>query len=326
MCTNITDLPPGTFGGTRINVNLGVNKMFMSDALKFNTISQYNAFNKNATLHPLVSVVDLSKADPRQHQRLSYGFYVVFLKKINCGDLRYGLNNYDYEEGTLVFLAPGQVIGDNIPGSFYQPQGLALVFHRDLIHGTPLGRNIDEYKFFSYDVHEALHLSEKERYIVLDCFSKIEYELQQSIDKHSRKLIAANIELFLNYCTRFYDRQFMTRETANRTILQKFDALLTDFYQSDKPQVLGLPTVAYCAGELNLSANYFGDLIKKETGKSAQEYIQAKVMDLAKDKIFGTTKTVAEIAYELGFKYPQHFSRLFKQKTGHSPNDYRTMN
>ncbi|HEX8040867.1 MAG TPA: AraC family transcriptional regulator, partial [Chryseosolibacter sp.] len=176
----------------------------MDEILKFDTVSQYNAFNRNETLHPLVSVVDLSKAAPRQLRRMRYGFYVVFLKEIRCGDLKYGISNYDYEEGTLVFLAPGQVIG-SYGEDFYQPKGLALVFHADLIHGTALGRHMNDYTFFSYSTNEALHLSERERQIILDCFSKIRFELEHALDKHSKKLIAANIELLLNYCTRFYD-------------------------------------------------------------------------------------------------------------------------
>jgi AraC-like DNA-binding protein len=149
---------------------------------------------------------------------------------------------------------------------------------------------------------------------------------KQSVDKHNKKLIVSNIELFLNYCVRFYDRQFITRDNVNKGILEKFENLLNDYYQSEKPQRICLPSVAFCASELNLSANYFGDLIKKETGKTAQEYIQSKVIDIAKEKIFDASKSVSEIAYELGFKYPQHFTRLFKQKTGHTPNEYRMMN
>ena len=297
----------------------------MENVLRFKTIHEYNAFNKHETLHPLVSIVDLSKADPREARRMSYDFYVVFLKKIHCGDLRYGLDIYDYEEGTLVFLAPGQVIGENIKENFYQPQGYALVFHPDLLQGTTLGRHMSDYTFFSYEVREALHLSEQERSIVTDCFKKIEYELEQRIDKHSRKLVSANIELFLDYCVRFYDRQFIIRETANKGILEKFDVLLNQYFQSDKPAQIGFPTVGYCAEELNLSSNYFGDMIKKETGKSAQEFIQMKIINMAKERVFDLDKSVSEIAYELGFKYPQHFSRLFKQRVGQTPNEYRLL-
>lgn len=295
----------------------------MEEILKFDTVSQYNVFNKNTTLHPLVSVVDLSKAEPRRLRRMSYGFYTVFLKDIKCGDLRYGCSTYDYEEGTLIFLAPGQVIGSN-GDEYYQPQGLALVFHPDLIHGTSLARHMNDYTFFSYAVNEALHLSERERQIILDCFSKIKFELEHAVDKHSKKLIVSNIELFLNYCVRFYDRQFVTRDIVHKGVLERFEALLNGFFTSEKPQTVGLPSVAYCAGELNLSANYFGDLVKKETGKSAHEFIQFKLIDVAKEKIFDANKSVSEIAYELGFKYPQHFTRMFKQHVGVTPLEYRS--
>ncbi len=297
----------------------------MEEVLNFRTIKEYNAFNNNETWHPLVSVVHLDKAAPRKLRRLRYEFYTVFLKQVYCGDLRYGLNNYDYEEGTLIFLAPGQVIGQN-GKDYYQPQGVALVFHPDLIAGTSLGKNMDDYHFFSYAVNEALHLSEQEKKIIQDCFSKIEYELHHAIDKHSKQLIVSNIELFLNYCTRFYDRQFITREHVNKGILERFENALKDYFSTDKPQNIGLPSVSWCADELHLSPNYFGDLIKKETGVTAQDYIQAKVINLAKERIFDFDKTISEIAYELGFKYPQHFTRLFKQKTGVTPNEFRNLN
>jgi AraC family transcriptional regulator, transcriptional activator of pobA len=298
----------------------------MDNMRRFETIAEYNAFNNNETLHPLVSVVDLSKASPRSGSKMYFGFYTIFLKDVKCGDMVYGRHTYDYQEGTLVFLAPGQVAGINSNGEMYQPKGYALVFHPDLIHGTSLGRHIQDYSFFAYQSNEALHLSERERKIVLDCFSKIEYELIHAVDKHSKRLIVSNIELFLNYCVRFYDRQFITRDHAHKGILERFEELLNGYFQTDKPQTIGLPSVAYCAGELNLSANYFGDLVKKETGKTAQEYIQSKIIDVAKEKIFDGSKSINEVAYELGFKYPQHFTRLFKQRVGHTPNEYRLQN
>lgn len=297
----------------------------MEEILRFETVSQYNSFNRNETLHPLVSVVDLSKAAPRQLRKMSFGFYVVFLKENKCGDLKYGISNYDYEEGTLVFLAPEQIIGSPRE-EYYQPKGLALVFHPDFIRGTALSRNMIDYTFFSYSTNEALHLSERERQIILDCFDKIKYELEHALDKHSQTLIATNIELLLNYCVRFYDRQFITRINTNKGLLEKFEILLNDFFISDKPHHVGLPTVAFFANELNLSANYFGDLVKKETGKSASELIQLKLIDFAKDKIFEANKSISEIAYELGFKYPQHFTRVFKQRVGMSPQEYRNSN
>jgi AraC-like DNA-binding protein len=294
------------------------------------SVSKYNADNNHKTLHPLVSVIDFSKADVRSWGdadtiKFQYGLYCIILKDVKCGDIRYGRDYYDYQAGTLVFFAPGQVMEIENPGVPYQPMGYGLVFHPDLIHGTPLGKIFQDYHFFSYKTNEALHISDDERRIVLDCFSKIEFELKQAVDKHSKKLIASNIELFLNYCERFYDRQFITRDTAHKGILEKFEALLNDYFLSDKPHTIGSPSVAYCADALHLSANYFGDLIKKETGQSAKEYIQNKVIDVAKDKIF-EDKTVNEIAYELGLKYPQHFTRLFKQRVGCTPNEYRGLN
>ncbi|MCW0483814.1 helix-turn-helix domain-containing protein [Gaoshiqia sediminis] len=298
---------------------------------RFDTVNEYNVLNNHETLHPLVSVIDFSKANPRtwgeeKKVKINYGLYCIFLKDVKCGDLKYGRNYYDYQEGTLVFVAPGQVMEIETTGEVYQPKGHALVFHPDLIQGTNLAGSIHEYHFFGYNANEALHLSERERQIVLDCFSKINYELQQGVDKHSKKLIASNIELFLNYCERFYDRQFITRDNANKGILEKFEELLNGYFSSDKAQTIGLPSVAYFAEQLHLSANYFGDLIKKETGKSAKEYIQTKIIHIAKNKIYNSDKTVSEISNELGFKYPQHFTRMFKHETGYTPNEYRSLN
>lgn len=306
----------------------------MEKVFKFDSVAEYNALNDHETFHPLVSVIDFSKSKPWTWPagknvnpiKVNYGLYCIFLKDVKCGDLKYGCSYYDYQEGTLVFISPGQMVEVEYFGENFQPKGYALLFHPDLIHGTSLGRHIQEYTFFSYQSNEALHLSERERKIILDCFSKIEYELERTIDSHSKKLIVSNIEMVLNYCVRFYDRQFITRDHVHKGILEKFETLLNEYFHSDNTQTIGLPSVAYCASELNLSANYFGDLIKKETGKTAQEYIQAKVIDVAKEKIFDQSKSISQIANELGFKYPQHFTRLFKQRVGQSPNEYRSLN
>lgn len=307
-------------------------KLFnMEGIYSFDTISEYNALNNHETLHPLVSVIDFSKANPRtwgteKNVRIHFGLYCIFLKDVKCGDLKYGRNYYDYQEGTLVFVSPGQVLEIENDGKIYQPKGHALVFHSDLIQGTNLARSIGDYHFFSYHANEALHLSERERQIVLDCFSKINYELQQGVDRHSKKLIVSNIELFLNYCERFYDRQFITRDNVNKGILEGFEELLNDYFSSEKPHTIGLPSVSYFAEQLHLSANYFGDLIRKETGRSAKEYIQNKLISVAKGWILDPGRTVSEIAGELGFKYPQHFSRMFKSETGYTPKEYRSLN
>lgn len=298
----------------------------MDEIIKLESISQFNSLRGIETLHPLVSVLDFSKMKLIPEARAQYGFYCVFLKDAICGDLKYGCNYYDYQEGTLVFISPGQVVGiGNKPGTT-MPKGRGLLFHPDLIRGTSLSQHIREYTFFSYEANEALHLSEKERQVILDCLDKIDHELHQSIDKHSKKLIANNIELLLNYCMRFYDRQFITRNLVNKDILVRFENLLDNYLKSDTAKITGLPTVRYCADQLHLSPNYFGDLIKKETGKSAQENIQLKLIEIAKERVFDTSKTVSEIAYELGFKHPQHFSRMFKKSTGYTPNEYKQMN
>ncbi len=298
----------------------------MDEIIKLEHLTQYNSMRGIETLHPLVSVYELSKMKLIPATRVHFGFYCIFLKEVRCGDLKYGCNYYDYQEGTLVFIAPGQVAGIGNPPGSPHPKGWALLFHPDLIRGTSLGQHIKEYTFFSYEANEALHLSQKERQIILDCLNKIDYELHQSIDKHSKTLIANNIELFLNYCMRFYDRQFITRSQVNKDVVVNFEKLLDDYFKSEITQTVGLPTVKYCADQLHLSANYFGDLIKKETGQSAQEHIQIKIMDIAKERIFDRSKTLSEIAYELGFKHPQHFSRMFKNETGYTPNGYRLMN
>jgi AraC family transcriptional regulator, transcriptional activator of pobA len=298
----------------------------MDDIIMLDSITQFNTLRGIETLHPLVSVIDFSKMRLIPEAKAHYGFYCVFLKEVKCGDMKYGCNYYDYQEGTLVFIAPGQVVGIGNASGSPKPKGWGLLFHPDLIKGTSLGHNIKDYTFFSYEANEALHLSEKERQIITDCLNKIDYELHQSIDRHSKKLISNNIELFLNYCLRFYDRQFITRSSVNKDILVKFERLLDNYFNSEMPQTIGLPTVKYCAENIHLSSNYLGDLIKKETGKSPQEHIQLKLMDIAKQRIFDTSKSVSEIAYELGFKHSQHFSRMFKNETGYTPNEYRSLN
>lgn len=298
----------------------------MEQIVKIDSVSAYNKLRGIETLHPLVTVIDMSKAGSMPAGTINFGLYAIYLKELICGELKYGRNNYDFQEGTLVFTAPGQIVGIQPSANYTSQKGWALLFHPDLIKGTALGKHIQEYSFFSYDVNEALHLSEKEKQLVLDCFSKIQYEMEQSIDKHSKMLIASNIELFLNYCLRFYDRQFITRDNEHKGVLEKFEQLLNEYFSSEKPRIEGLPSVGYCAEKLFLSPNYFGDLIKKETGISAKEYIQTKVIDLAKERVFDIDKSISEISYELGFKYPQHFTRLFKQRTGLSPLEYRQVN
>lgn len=293
--------------------------------LNIKTVAEYNDMLGVETLHPLVSVIDLSKAEPMRHLRHTFSFYVVFLKDEKNCELLYGRQAYDYQKGSVVCLAPGQVIGIEDTGEVFQPKGWALCFHPDLIHGTPLGRNMKEYSFFSYEVNEALHLSERERQTFVDCLMKIREELEGNIDRLSKRLIATNIELLLDYCLRFYERQFVTRHVANSDILTRFENLLDSYFAGGNAAAKGLPSVKYCASELCLSANYFGDLIKKETGKTALEYIQDKIIGLAKELLLIPGSSVSGVSYRLGFQYPQHFTRMFKKAVGMTPNEYRAV-
>lgn len=292
--------------------------------IHYDTIKKYaEAFN-NKALHPLIAYVDLNQSLPMLRSQFMLGFYAIIIKETRCGDIRYGNQYYDYDEGTMVFIGPNQIIKHEPEGEIHQPYGKALIFHSDLIKGTNVGKHIHEYTFFSYASYEALHLSNKEREKILVCFDNIENEIIQNIDRHSKKLILSNLELLLNYCTRFYDRQFITRENIGQGIIKQFEQHLNEYLRHEKLQEIGLPTVSFFADTLNLSPNYFGDLIKKESGKSAIEYIHLKLLEYAKEKIMDKTKSISEISYQLGFKYPQHFTRLFKQKVGMAPNEYRS--
>lgn len=291
--------------------------------LRIDSVDDYNRLVGAETLHPLVSVVDFSTLAPMYNKRCLYNIYAVFLKDIRCGDIIYGRQHYDYQEGTVVCVAPGQIIGFEDDGQKRQPKGWGLVFHPDFIRGTALGRNIRDYSFFSYEANEALHLSEAERAIVTDCLQRIRGEVAHPVDRHSRRLITVHIETLLDYCLRFYERQFTTRHAACHDTLARFEALLDDYLASGRARREGLPTVKHFAGELCLSPNYFGDLIRKETGKSARDFIQLKLIGTAKDRLLDPGKNVSAVAYELGFQYPQHLARLFKKLTGQTPNEYR---
>ncbi|MCM1176120.1 MAG: helix-turn-helix transcriptional regulator [Bacteroidales bacterium] len=292
--------------------------------MNIESIPEYNDLLGIETQHPLVSVIDLSRSQRMKHHRHIFGFYAIFLKEVKCGDIIYGRQKYDYQKGTVVCLAPGQVIGIEDNGETFQPKGWALCFHPDLIRGTSLGSHIKEYSYFSYENNEALHLSQKEREIFVDCLQKISLELEHDIDRLSRRLISTNIELLLDYCLRFYERQFITRQNVNQDILMRFETLLDNYFSSGQAQQEGLPSVKWCAGKLCLSANYFGDLIKKETGKTAQEHIHNRLIDMAKEQILNPSFSISQISYSLGFQYPQHFTRMFKKATGMTPLEYRS--
>lgn len=296
----------------------------MDEIIKIDSVDRYNKIFGLETLHPLVSVVDLSRATTWPMRAwFNYGVYALFLKDVKCGNIKYGRQYYDYQDGTVVCFAPGQVADlEMLPD--IQPAAHGLLFHPDLIRGTVLGQEIRRYTFFSYETNEALHLSEEERRTVMDCLRKIEAELEHAIDKHSRRLITANIGLLLDYCMRFYERQFTTRCEVNKDIVIRFEQLLDDYFEGEAPQQEGLPSVKYFADKVCLSANYFGDMIRRQTGQTASEYIQNKLIDRAKEALLSSDKTMSQIAYDLGFQYPQHFSRMFKRVAGCTPNEYRS--
>ena len=296
----------------------------MDKILNLDRVDLYNKLYGLETLNPLVSVIDLNKATSSVDLiRFNYGIYALYLKLEKACDIKYGRQTYDYQEGTIVCFAPGQTAETNPTTDKVQVNAHGILFHPDLLRGTSLGKNIKKYTFFSYEVNEALHLSEEERSIVMDCLKIIRMELEHGVDKHSKTLLVNHIELLLNYCMRFYERQFITRGKTNRDVLTRFENLLDEYFESTLAEQDGLPTVKYFADKLCLSSNYFGDMFKKETGKSPQEYIQEKVIELAKERISGTADTVSQIAYSLGFQYPQHFCRLFKKRVGYTPSEYR---
>ena len=296
----------------------------MDKILNLDSVDLYNKLYGLETLNPLVSVIDLNKATSSVDLiRFNYGIYALYLKLEKACDIKYGRQTYDYQEGTIVCFAPGQTAETNPTTDKVQVNAHGILFHPDLLRGTSLGKNIKKYTFFSYEVNEALHLSEEERSIVMDCLKIIRMELEHGVDKHSKTLLVNHIELLLNYCMRFYERQFITRGKTNRDVLTRFENLLEEYLESTLAEQDGLPTVKYFADKLCLSSNYFGDMFKKETGKSPQEYIQEKVIELAKERISGTADTVSQIAYSLGFQYPQHFCRLFKKRVGYTPSEYR---
>ncbi len=278
--------------------------------------------------HPLISVIDVSKlkiTEKHVNVKMSSNLYYIALKNKDCG-MQYGRSHYDFEEGLLAFCAPNQLIWAKSTAEFDEEEGWMLFFHPDLIRSFPLGENIDKYSFFSYEIHEALHLSDSEKATLKGCLDMIKEEYDQRIDKHSQKVIVSSLELLLNLCDRFYERQFNTRSTENKDIVTRVEQLLKDYYGSGLLTQKGIPTLQYLADKVSLSQNYLSDLLKKETGRSAKEHINDFLVDKAKNLLLGSEESISEIAYELGFNYPHYFSRLFKSKTGITPQQYRELN
>lgn len=300
----------------------------METYLSINTVADYLKLRNQKLQHPLIGIVDFYSKDipanpgTTPYDGLSFNCFAVFLKDSADCKIKYGGGDYDFDEGTMVFVGPNQKV-EITKDKNYKPKGYALLFSPDLLQGSSLELDIKKYLFFSYSVNEALHLSQKEREIIISILNKIQYEIEQKADAQSKKLILSNLTLLLDYCIRFYERQFISRKIPHNSYLTQFKESLTKYFNDNTPLEKGLPTVHYFAQALHLSPNYFGDMIRKETGVSAQEYIQNHLLSVAKNRIENNPTSINEIAYELGFKYPQHFTRLFKKKMGVTPNEYK---
>ena len=287
-----------------------------------NTIQDFNDYQGVETLHPLVSVVHVENTEHIKECMMHYGLYAIYLKENKGCKLSYGRTPYDFDEMTVTSFAPGQVVKVEPKPDVPFAKFTALVFHPDILNRTALGKHINRYEFFGYSSTEALHLSAQEVEVFRGVLSMIEQELHRAIDKHTRELIVSNIELLLNYCLRFYDRQFITREEINHSVVKKFIELLDD-YIATKALRDGLPTVAYFADKCCLSSGYFGNLVRVETGSTAKDIISDHLLAHAKQLLNDEALTVTMISQHLGFEYPQHFVRFFKSHTGKTPSAYR---
>lgn len=293
----------------------------MANILKVKSVGDYERYYGVKSRHPLVSVIDYAAISPIRPSVNNYEVYGLFLHNRLSADLTYGCGRYDYRSGTLICVAPGQIGGTEDKGELIQLDGWSLLFHPDLLHGTPLAKSIREYTFFDYSVNEALHLMDEEYDVFVSLLRQIQHELDNKHDVFQNRILTEYISLLLNYCMRFYDRQFVTRKMDNIDLLKRFDALLNDYFDQERQLSDGLPYVQYCADHLCLSPNYFGDLIRKTTGDNARNYIYRHVLQLAKNELASGTP-VSQVAYGLGFDYPQHFTRMFKQQTGMTPSEY----
>lgn len=293
----------------------------MAKIMKIRNVSDYSRYVGHTGRHPLVCVIDYAEVSPVRHCLNNYSVYGIFFHDEADIDLSYGCGKYDYKKGTVICVAPGQIGGKEDNGEQVTLTGWALLFHPDLLHGTHLEKSIKNYSFFDYRVNEALHMTDEEHNILSSLMRQIQEELQNKHDRQQDSIIIGYIELVLNFCQRFYNRQFITRELENSDILMKFDNLLRDYYEKKLQTTLGIPTVQYCADKLCLSPNYFGDVIRKTTGDTASNYIRQYVVQLAKNE-FANGSGIAQTAYNLGFEYPQHLSRMFKKQTGMTPTEY----
>lgn len=299
----------------------------MSNSLHIHSITQlHQIIGAEPPRHPLISTLEMTKLGvPKEMTNIevSSDLYMIMMKEGAC-DMRYGRNKYDFQEGFLSFVGPNQIFATSETAENVIHEGWAIAFHPDLLINTNLGRSIHSYNFFSYSVYEALHLSDKEKHILYDTVDKINFELDQNIDGHSKNLLVSHLELLLNYSKRFYERQFHTRNILNIEAVDRIEQELHRYYQENEQLESGMLTVKMLADRVGYSSNYLGDLLKKETGKNAKQHLDDYVVELAKNLLASSDKNVSEIAYELGFNYPHYFSRLFKSQTGTSPQEYRS--
>lgn len=289
--------------------------------LKVNKTSDYSRYHGLTDRHPLITVIDFSEISPIRHSLNKYGVYGVFVQEDNDLDLMYGCGKYDYKDGSLICVSPGQIGGKEENGERVSIGGWAMLFHPDLIRGTQLEKDITNYSFFDYSVNEALHMNEKEREFVVSIFKRIKSEIENPHDDLQNDILVSCISLLLKYCQRFYNRQFLTRKLSNNDILSKFDSFLKEYFTENRHTSSGLPTVSICAEHLCMSVNYFSDLIKKMTGESAGRHIRQFIIRQIKNEL-ASGLTVAEAAYKLGFEYPAHLSRMFRKETGITPTQY----
>lgn len=293
----------------------------MSNILAVKSVHDYNAFVGHADQHPLVSVIEFAQLSQLYRCRCHFGVYALFLHNTCMEGLTYGYRPYDYKAGTLICRAPGQTGGAEYDGKRVKMDGWALLFHPDLLHGTPLAKQMSDYAYFSYQVSETLYINEEERDIFISLLKQIEYELGRQPDVYQDSIVVSYIELILKHCKYFYNRQFATRKPINDDILARFEKLLSDYYNDGKFASEGIPSVAWCAQELCLSPNYFSDLVRNGTGETAINHIRRAVVDIVKNKL-ANGDSMKEITYELGFEYPQHLTRMFKRYTGETPQEF----
>lgn len=289
----------------------------------------YKLFKLGNSQHPLVAVLDFSEVSEHveENSKISTDFYSIMFKNYCKNNIKYGRKAIDFQDGNLICIAPNQTIEiDNEIEPRENMMGWGLFFHPDLIRVTSSYDKIKSYSFFNYEVSEALHLSDKEKNILFECVQKIQTELCENIDVHSQHIIVSTIELLLNYCSRFYGRQMITRSQTNKSIIAQIEIILNTYFSDGRLKKQGLPSVKFLADRVNLSPSYLSDLVKKETGKNAQEHIHFYLIEEAKTYLISTEKNINEIAYSLGFEYPQYFNKLFKQKTGKTPMEYRNLN